>query len=216
VLVGDFLFSRAFQLMVEAGDLKVLGILADASAIIAEGEVAQLVIANDTATTEDAYLRMITAKTAALCEAACRIGALIAGRPAGEEKALAAYGLNLGVAFQLVDDALDYTARQALLGKTVGDDFADGKLTLPVLIAFAKGDETERAFWRRCLEDLDQREGDLARAQRLLECHGGIAATLARAQGHGEQARAALDGFRRCPERAALADLIDFCIERAF
>src|SRR5690349_20819279 len=152
VLVGDFLFSRAFQLMVEDGSLKVLGILSHASAVIAEGEVLQLVTSNDTATDEDAYLAVIRAKTAQLFAAASQIGAVIAGRPEPEEAALTAFGLNLGIAFQLVDDMLDYSARQAELGKTVGDDFRDGKITLPIVLAFKRGDEQERRFWRRTLE----------------------------------------------------------------
>jgi len=148
VLVGDFLFSRAFQLMVDDGDLRVLEILSGASAVIAEGEVLQLMTTNDTETTEDAYLRVISAKTAALFAAACQIGAVVCERPRAEEEALLSFGRNLGIAFQLVDDALDYSARQMTLGKTVGDDFREGKMSLPVILAFARGSESERAFWR--------------------------------------------------------------------
>jgi octaprenyl-diphosphate synthase len=216
VLVGDFLFSRAFQLMVEAGDLRVLDILANASAIIAEGEVAQLVTANDTDTSEEAYLRVIAAKTAALFEAACEIGAVIAGRPDSDARALAVYGANLGIAFQLVDDALDYSARQALLGKTVGDDFREGKITLPVIIAFSGGGAEERSFWRRTLEEQEQRPEDLDQAQRLIARHHAIEGTLARATQFGDKARASLAPFPYSPARGALLDLIDFCVERAF
>ncbi len=216
VLVGDFLFSRAFQLMVGVGDLEVLGILADASAVIAEGEVLQLVTANDTATTEDAYLRMIAGKTAALFEAACAVGAVVAGRPVAERRALAEYGRALGIAFQLVDDALDYSARQAELGKSVGDDFRDGKITLPVLVAFARGDEAERAFWRRTLERVEQDEADLAEAQRLIARHRAVEATLERAEAFGRQAREALAPFPRSPAKEALLGLVDFCIHRAY
>ncbi len=216
VLVGDFLFSRAFQLMVEAGDLRVLDILANASAVIAEGEVAQLVTANDTETSEEAYLRVISAKTAALFEAACEISAVVAGRPESEARALAVYGANLGIAFQLVDDALDYSARQALLGKTVGDDFREGKITLPVILAFSRGTTAERAFWRRTLEEQDQRPEDLEEAQQLITHHKAIDDTLARATQFGDRARAALAIFPYSPARDALLDLIDFCIERAF
>jgi octaprenyl-diphosphate synthase len=215
VLVGDFLFARAFQLMVADGSLRTLGILADASAVIAEGEVAQLVTANDTETGEDAYLRVITAKTAALFRAACEVGAVVAARPESEAAALASYGEALGIAFQLVDDALDYAAAEARLGKHVGDDFREGKITLPVILAFRAGDEAERRFWRRTLAELEQAPGDLAEAQRLLARHGAIAATLERARGYGARARAALMGFRDCRERTALLDIIDFCIERA-
>jgi octaprenyl-diphosphate synthase len=216
VLVGDFLFSRAFQLMVADGSLRTLEILANASAIIAEGEVAQLVTANDTATSEAAYLHVIAAKTAALFRAACEIGAVVAERPSAEEEALAAFGENLGVAFQLVDDALDYSARQALLGKTIGDDFREGKITLPILLAFARGDEKERRFWRRTLEEQAQGPADLEHAQLLIARHNAIEATLARAEEYGAAARSALAIFPASPYRRALEGLVDFCIERAY
>ena len=216
VLVGDFLFSRAFQLMVADGSLKVLDILANASAVIAEGEVAQLLTANDLHTDEAAYFNVIEAKTAALFEAAARIGAVVAERPPAEEAALATYGAKLGIAFQLVDDALDYAAGQARLGKAVGDDFRDGKVTLPVVIAYARGSETERAFWRRTLEAQEQDQGDLATAQELLRRHAALDLTLDRAQGAGETARAALRRFPNNPARAAMDGLIDFCIQRAY
>ncbi len=216
VLVGDFLFSRAFQLMVEDGSLKVLGILSQASAIIAEGEVLQLVTSNDTEATEQAYLDVISAKTAQLFAAASRIGAVLVERPAPEEEALEAYGRNLGIAFQLVDDMLDYSARQAELGKTVGDDFRDGKITLPVVLALRSANETERSFWRRTLEDLDQHDGDLEHAIALMTRHGTLQATLERARHYGEAARRALAPFRDCPEKHALDEVIDFCLERGY
>lgn len=216
VLVGDFLFSRSFQLMVGDGSLRVLEILSNASAVIAEGEVAQLVTSNDTGTTEADYLNVITFKTATLFAAACQLGAVIAERPDAEEQALRRFGENIGIAFQLVDDALDYSAREATLGKSVGDDFRDGKITLPVVLAFARGNEEERAFWRRTLEDLDQRESDLANAVTLLERRGALRATLERAVGYGEAARACLSRFPASPERRVLSDLVDFCIERAY
>ena len=143
-------------------------------------------------------------------------GAVVADRPRAEEEALASYGQSLGVAFQLVDDALDYSAQQAELGKAVGDDFRDGKITLPILIAYARGGETERAFWRRTLETVEQGPQDLARAQALLARHGAIGETLARAEAYGETARAALQGFPPSPARAAMLDLVDFCIGRAY
>ena len=215
VLVGDFLFSRAFQLMVEDGSLEVLRILANASAIIAEGEVMQLLTTNDTSTSEEAYLKVITAKTAALFTAACRIGALIAGRPRVDEEALESYGRNIGIAFQLVDDALDYAARQATLGKTVGDDFREGKMTLPVVLAFGRGNEEERDFWRRTLERGVQSKEDLERAVELMERHGAIRDTAERARHYGAMARDALGPFADGPEKAALIGVVDFCIERA-
>jgi octaprenyl-diphosphate synthase len=215
VLVGDFLFSRSFQLMVGDGSLKVLGILADASAVIAEGEVLQLITANDTETSEQQYLEVISAKTAKLFAAACRLGAVVANRPEREERALEGFGMNLGIAFQLVDDALDYSAREAELGKRVGDDFRDGKITLPVVLAFRRGTEAERTFWRRTLEEREQEEGDLEEAIRLLAKHGTLQDTVERARHYRAVARDALAPFDEGEPKAALLDLLDFCIERA-
>ena len=216
VLVGDFLFSRAFELMIEDGSLKVLQILSRASAVIAEGEVLQLLTSNDTETSEAQYLEVIQAKTAELFAAAARIGAVVADRPDVEEEALRVYGLNLGIAFQLIDDVLDYSARQAELGKTVGDDFREGKITLPVILAFRRGDEGERAFWKRTLENLDQTQGDLARAMELMKDHNSLADTVNRARHYGAVARDALGIFPDSPTKAALLDIIDFCIDRAY
>jgi octaprenyl-diphosphate synthase len=216
VLVGDFLFSRAFQLMVEEGSLPVLAILSHASAVIAEGEVQQLITSNDTETGETAYLDVIRAKTAQLFAAAARIGAVLAARPRMEEEALDSYGLNLGIAFQLVDDVLDYSARQIELGKTVGDDFREGKITLPVILAFRRGDEEERRFWRRTLEQLDQNPGDLAHAQALMERHGALRDAIERARHYGAIARDALGIFPDSEAKRALSEVVDFCIERAY
>jgi len=215
VLVGDFLFSRAFQLMVADGSLRVLSILSNAAATIAEGEVLQLVTQNDLSTPETRYLEVIKSKTAALFSAACEVGAVVAERPEREEVALAEYGLNLGIAFQLVDDALDYAADQATLGKTVGDDFREGKITLPVLVAYQTGNRTERAFWRRTIEASDQREDDLGHALMLMERCGAIPATLARAAPFAAAAKAALLSFPNNAWRRALADVADFTVVRA-
>ena len=214
VLVGDFLFARAFQLMVEDGSLKVLAILSGAAATIAEGEVLQLVTQNDLSTTEARYLEVIQGKTAALFAAACQIGAVVADRPECEEAALAAYGMKLGIAFQLVDDALDYVADQATLGKTIGDDFREGKITLPVLVAFLAGDERERAFWQRTIEALEQTDADLDHAMHLIAGHGAIRATLERAQWFVQEAKAALLVFPDSPIRRALADVADYTVQR--
>jgi octaprenyl-diphosphate synthase len=216
VLVGDFLFSRAFQLMVEDGSLEVLDILSRASAIIAEGEVLQLVTSNDITTTEADYLRVIDAKTAQLFAAAGRIGAVLGERPEAEEKALDAYGRNLGIAFQLVDDVLDYSAREVELGKSIGDDLREGKITLPILLAIRAADERERQFWRRTLEELEQEAGDLERAVETMHRHGTLAATLARAADYAAEARRALAQFRPGPEQQALDEVIDFCLERGY
>jgi octaprenyl-diphosphate synthase len=214
VLVGDFLFSRAFQLMVADGSLEVLRILSTASAVIAEGEVLQLITANDLATTEAAYLEVIDAKTAALFAAAAEIGGVIADRPAAEIAALERYGRNLGMAFQLIDDMLDYSARQAELGKTVGDDFRDGKMTLPIVLALQQADAEEREFWRRTLEDQDQAETDLARAIQLMRKHGTLDATRARARFYADAAIAALTIFPDQPVRRALIEVTEFCLQR--
>ena len=214
VLVGDFLFARAFQLMVADGSLPVLAILSRAAATIAEGEVLQLQIQNDLTTTEDQYLTVIQGKTAALFAAACEVGAVLTDRPAVERAALASYGMNLGIAFQLVDDALDYAADQAMLGKTVGDDFREGKVTLPVLAAYQAGDEMERVFWRRTIEEGAQEEGDLSRALRLMEARGAIEVTLARARGFAGAARAALGVFPEGAMRRVLGDVADYTVSR--
>jgi len=215
VLVGDFLFSRAFQLMVEDGSLKILDILSSASAVIAEGEVAQLITANDTETSETAYLDVITAKTATLFSAACRVGAVVADRPRVEEEALDIYGLNLGIAFQLVDDVIDYTSSRDEMGKSAGDDFREGKITLPVVLAFRRGDDDERAFWRRTLEDLDQKDGDLESAITLLEDHGALRDTIERAGHYGAIARDALGIFPDTEIKQAMLEAIDFSINRS-
>lgn len=215
VLVGDFLFSRAFELMVEDGSLEVLRILSRASSIIAEGEVMQLMTANNTQTDEVAYLDVIRAKTAQLFAAACEIGAVVAERSEQEQAALHSYGMNFGVAFQLVDDVLDYSAKQVSLGKTIGDDFREGKITLPVVLAFLRGDAQERLFWNRTMESLEQVPGDLDRAIGLMAQHNALADSMALARDYGAQASSALGILPDSYERQLLLDLIDFCIERA-
>jgi octaprenyl-diphosphate synthase len=215
VLVGDFLFARSFQLMVEDGSLKVLGILSHAAATIAEGEVLQLATQNDLTTDEDRYLDVIKGKTAALFAAACRVGAVISDRPDADEAALAEYGMALGMAFQLVDDALDYAADQAKLGKTVGDDFREGKVTLPVLVAFHAGDAEEKAFWQRTIEASEQTDADLDLALRLMERHDAIRVTLDRAAVFARDAKAALTIFPDSAIRRALMDVADYTVQRA-
>ncbi len=214
VLVGDFLFARSFQLMTDDGSLRVLDILSSASATIAEGEVLQMVTQNDLSTPVDRYLEVIHGKTAALFAAACRIGAVIADRPAAEEAALDAYGTNLGMAFQLADDALDYAADQAALGKSVGDDFREGKITLPVLAAYAAGDEPEREFWRRTIERSEQDDGDLDTALGLIDRRRAIAATLARAARFASDAKDALSIFPDSDVRRALTEAADYTFSR--
>ncbi len=216
VLVGDFLFARSFQLMVADGSLRVLDILSQTAAVIAEGEVHQLITANDTATTEAAYLEVVEAKTAALFAAASRVGAIVAERPAEEEDALERFGRNLGIAYQLVDDMLDFSARESEFGKSVGDDFRDGKITLPILIAFARGDAEERTFWRRTLEAGEQGPGDLDRAISLVERRGALAETRARARRYASAAADALAVFPDSPLRRALVETAAFTTQRGF
>jgi octaprenyl-diphosphate synthase len=215
ILVGDFLFSRSFELMVTDGSLRILEILSRASSVIAEGEVLQLMTQNNLQTTEASYLEVIRAKTAELFAAASRIGAVVAERPPKEEMALDRFGRDLGIAFQLVDDMLDFSARQSDLGKSIGDDFRDGKVTLPILLAFACGDEEERGFWRRTLEDMEQCPGDLEHATALVERHGALAETLSRARSYAASAIAALSVFPDGPERCALIEAASFATERS-
>ncbi len=216
VLVGDFLFSRSFELMVEDGSLKVLRILSRASAIIAEGEVDQLTAQRRVETSEDHYLAIISAKTAALFAAACRIAAVVAERDEAVEDALDAYGRNLGIAFQLVDDAIDYASDAGTMGKGVGDDFRDGKVTLPVILAHARGSADDRAFWRDAMEGRRVADEDLAHATGLLERTGAIGDTLARARHYGRRAIDALAPFPGGKAKSALTEAVEFAISRAY
>jgi octaprenyl-diphosphate synthase len=215
VLVGDFLFSRAFTLMTMDGSIEVLRILSHASAVIAEGEVLQLAAANNLATTRDLYLDVINAKTAALFAAACQVGGLAAGRPDLLEP-LGEYGRNLGMAFQIADDVLDYVSTDTQLGKAVGDDLRDGKVTLPVIIAYQQGDEAERAFWRKVVEDQEIDAGSLDLALILLRKYNAPSTSLALAQTYAETAKQALDSLPDNVFSIALRDAADFCVERDF
>jgi len=216
VLVGDYLFSRAFVLMVEAGSIEVLGVLARASAVIAEGEVMQLKSANNLAVTEAEYLKVVSAKTAALFASAAESGALLSGGRAPFVRALREYGQNLGIAFQLIDDALDYSGRQAQMGKSVGDDFREAKATFPLIVAYARADEEARRFWRRTIETGPQHEGDLRRAIAYIEDCGAIAETRARAHLYAEAAADALSDYAETEIGAALIDVAAFCVGRGY
>ncbi len=215
VLVGDFLLGQAFKMMVDVGSLKALRILSGAAAVIAEGEVLQLSVAKNTATTEDEYLAVINAKTAALFSAAAEVGAAIAERPASEQSALKSYGKNLGLAFQLIDDALDYSGEQSRLGKTIGDDFREGKITLPVVLAFRRGTDEERQFWIRTLERGEANDADLDQAVGLMHRHRAIGDTIERARQYGRSAREALGIFPPSSERQSMIEAVEFCISRA-
>ena len=214
VLVGDYLFSRSFQLMVETGNMKALGILANASAVIAEGEVLQLSVAQDLSTSEDVYLQVVRGKTAALFAAACEVGAVIADAPEGHATALRAYGDALGIAFQIVDDLLDFGGTSAALGKNTGDDFRERKLTLPIILAVKKADKTERAFWIRTIEKGDQQEPDLAEAMRLMALHGTLEETRQKALHWAETARNALVPLPPSELKTVLSDLAGFVVSR--
>jgi octaprenyl-diphosphate synthase len=216
VLVGDFLFSRSFELMVEDGSLEVLRILSNASAVIAEGEVLQLVTTNDTGTGEADYLEVIRCKTATLFAAAAEIGAVVASRGQAEQQALADYGMNLGIAFQLIDDLLDYSALQVQLGKTVGDDFREGKMSLPIVLAFARANGEERDFWTRTMERMEQEEGDFGRAIVFLQKHGVLDETATRAREYAVRAKQALAVFPESEIRAAMMEAVDFAVARAY
>ena len=215
VLVGDFLLGQAFRMMIEVGNMRALDILSTAAVVIAEGEVAQLAAAKNTATSEDEYLTIIRGKTAELFAAACEVGPVLGERPKAEQAACRSYGMNLGIAFQLIDDALDYGGSRAALGKNVGDDFREGKITLPIVLAFRRGNEEERAFWARCLERGEIVDGDLERAMELLARHRALADTVERARHYGAIAKDALGLFADGPAKRALLDVVDFCVARA-
>jgi octaprenyl-diphosphate synthase len=216
VLVGDFLFSRAFQLMTLDGSLDVLRILSNASAVIAEGEVMQLSTANNLSTTMDEYIAVIEAKTAALFAAACEVGPVIASAGAAQAEAMAAYGLNMGIAFQIADDSLDYMAEREKLGKSIGDDFREGKITAPVLFALEQANEEEKAFWHRTLVELDQSDTDLNRATDLFTKHDAAERCFELALTYK---RKAIEALRLAPEtelRHLLEALTDYTITRRF
>ena len=214
VLVGDYLFSRSFQLMVRTGSLRVMDILADASATIAEGEVLQLTAAQDLATDEGVYLQVVRGKTAALFAAACEVGGVIAGAPEDQVAALRAYGDALGIAFQIADDLLDYGGSDTAIGKNTGDDFRERKVTLPVIRAVTRADATERAFWVRVIEKGQQGPGDLEQARAIMARHGAMDAARDEARAWSARARASLAVLPDHPLRAMLDGLADYVVAR--
>ncbi len=214
ILVGDYLFSRSFQLMVETGNLRVLDILANASATIAEGEVLQLTVAQNIATTEEIYFKVIKGKTAALFAAATQVGGVIANASEADIQALHDYGDALGISFQIVDDLLDYSGVTKSLGKNVGDDFRERKLTLPVIKAIEKADPAELTFWKRTIEVGDQQDGDLEQAMALMEKHGAIEETREQAVLWAEKSKEAIRRLPQSELRDVLADLADFVVSR--
>ena len=216
VLVGDFLLGQAFKMMVEVGSLPALDILSSAATVIAEGEVMQLGTAKNTATNEDEYLAVIRGKTAELFAAACEVGPALAGKDKAQQAACRSFGMNLGIAFQLIDDALDYGGKSAKLGKNVGDDFREGKVTLPVVLSFRRGSESERAFWNRTLREGKIEDGDLETALSLMTKHHALEDTIGRARHYGAIAKDALALAPASPIKQALEESVDFCIGRAF
>jgi len=214
VLVGDFLLGQAFRMMVEVGSLDALDVLSSAACVIAEGEVLQLSVAKNMETTEDDYLSVIRAKTAALFAAAAEVGPIVAETSKSNRNALKSYGMNLGLAFQLVDDALDYGGKAADLGKNVGDDFREGKITLPVILAYRRGTQDERAFWRDAIEGGNSSDANLEKALGLITKYGTLNDTIQRAVHYGTIARDALAPLPDSPWKSALIEVIDFCIER--
>jgi len=216
VLVGDFLFSRAFQIMVENGSLQVLGILSEASAVIAEGEVQQLANSNDLGITEQDCLSVISAKTAKLFAAACEVGAVVSEQPPNTAASLANFGLNFGISFQLVDDIIDYAATDSAIGKQVGDDFREGKVTLPVLLAYIRGGRQDREFWKRTIENGELCDGDLACAISLMKKYEVLDDVRKRAREYASVACKALDGFPDSPERRSLIEATKFCANRSY
>lgn len=215
VLVGDFLLSRAFQLMVKDGSLAALKILSDASAIISQGEVLQLTTANNLETTREQYIEVVMSKTATLFAAACELGAVVADDKE-KESVLREAGLSLGIAFQIMDDTLDYVAVQAKLGKSVGDDFRDGKVTLPVIFAYEKGTEEEKEFWKRTLEKQEIRDGDFEHAAQIIQKYDTITLSIAVAEDYCAKARSLISGFSDSPEKRAFTETVDFCTQRAY
>jgi octaprenyl-diphosphate synthase len=214
VLVGDFLLGQAFRMMVDVGSLDALDILSSAASVIAEGEVMQLSAAQNLETTEDEYLAVIRAKTAALFSAAAEVGPIVASASREERTALRSYGTNLGLAFQLIDDALDYGGNSKDLGKNVGDDFREGKVTLPVILSYRRGTAEERAFWKRAIEDGSNDDAALEKAVGIMTHYSTIADTVGRARHFGEIARDALAPLENTPQKSALLQVIDFCIAR--
>jgi len=214
VLVGDFLLGQAFRMMVDVGSLDALDVLSSAACVIAEGEVLQLSVAKNMETTEDDYLSVIRAKTAALFAAAAEVGPIVADAGKSGRNAMKSYGMNLGLAFQLVDDALDYGGKAADLGKNVGDDFREGKITLPVILAYRRGTQEERAFWRDAIEGGNSSEANLEKALGLITKYGTLNDTIARAVHYGTIARDALAPLPDSAWKSAMMEVIDFCIER--
>ncbi len=216
VLVGDFLFSRSFELMVEDGSLEVLRILSSASAVIAQGEVAQLQAASDLSTSFKDYMKIIEGKTAALFAAACEVGAVVTNQPKDVQENLRFYGLNLGLAFQIADDILDWSAAQEALGKNIGDDFREGKVTLPIILAYEAANDEEKQFWQKCIEDMDQQESDLKKAGQLIMKYNCLEESLNTAKSLAQKAAHSLSTFKSSSLKDALVASAFYAVDREF
>ncbi|GAA5103345.1 polyprenyl synthetase family protein [Bartonella jaculi] len=214
VLVGDFLLGQAFKMMVDVGSIEALSVLANAAAIIAEGEVMQLSAAKNIETSISDYLKVINAKTAALFSAAAEVGPIIAGYKEKERSALREYGTLLGLAFQLIDDALDYGGAAENLGKNIGDDFREGKITMPVILAYARSNTVEKAFWKQALENGNNNDEAFAHARHLIEKYDSLADTIEQARIYGKRATDSLASMNESPAYNALIETVDFCIAR--
>ncbi|MGB0934502.1 MAG: polyprenyl synthetase family protein [Alphaproteobacteria bacterium] len=214
VLVGDYLFTKSFELMVEDGDPEVLRVLSKAASTIVEGEVLQLTTNQDTSKTYAQYTSVISAKTAELFAAACHIGALVAGQPKDVQQAFVDFGWNLGMAYQVVDDVLDYTANQEILGKPLGVDFVEGKMTFPVIYAYEVGTEEQRSFWDQTMDELEQEEGDFEKAVEILHATGAFERSYEKATEYTEQAKAALARVPDSIDTNLFADVASYCVRR--
>jgi octaprenyl-diphosphate synthase len=202
-------------MMVADGSFKVLKILSDAASIIAKGEVMQMMTEGKPETSIENYLQIISSKTAVLFSAACEVGAVITGHDPWQDP-LREFGIYLGLAFQLIDDALDYAADQQRLGKTVGDDFREGKITLPVILAYSASSQEEKVFWIRTLAERQQHPDDLDVARTLMRKYNALSQTVHMAQRYCQKARHSLAGFRDSPAKTAMLELVDFCAARAY
>ncbi len=216
VLVGDFLFSRSFELMVEDGNLEILRILSSASSVIAQGEVAQLQAANDLSTSFEDYMKVIAGKTAALFAAACEVGAVVSEQSKDIQENLRLYGLNLGLAFQIADDILDWSAAQEALGKNIGDDFREGKVTLPIILTYAAANDEEKSFWQRTIEDMDQQDGDFVKASQLIAKYNSLENSLNIAKDLAQKAANCLDIFEDSPLKDSLKASAFYAVDRQF
>lgn len=214
VLVGDFLFARAFEMMNEIGNLRILEVLSRATRALSEGEILQMALTGNLDITMQQYETIIEAKTAALFSAATHAGALAGNANDKTIEALRLYGHHLGMAFQMIDDLMDYAGEGAAMGKDAGDDFREGKLTLPVLLALAKADQSERAFWSRTLKDREVLPGDFARARDLIAKHRALESGRIQARDHATAARHALAVLPAAPMITLMDELLDFVVTR--